>query len=458
MPEVIMPKMGDAMEEGTLLEWKKQDGETVKSGDVIAEIETDKSNVEIEAEDAGVLHVKAEAGAVLPVGTVIAVIGDDVPVRSNGGGSSKPAAAAPAPAQSAPALSAPAQQAERRRESAAEYDTPLPANGSAAPKPAAVNGSATTERLKASPLARSIAKQRGIDIARVTGTGPQGRIIEADVVAFVPSAPVSAPVSVPAVSVPSTAVSSDLPPATVTPAAPMKRADYTPAPLTTPTDLSAMRKVIARRMVESKTTIPHFYITSEVDMAEAMALREMLNAYDETLTKISLNDMVVKASGKALVKFPAVNAVYKDDKIYPGVGVHVGVAVALDDGLIVPVVRDADTTPLRVLAQNTKNLVKKARDKKLQPSEYSGGTFTVSNLGPFDVENFIAIIDPSQGAILAVSSITKKAVVMPDDTITARPRMNLTLSGDHRVMDGATGARFLQEVKRLLQNPLSLME
>ncbi len=443
-----MPKMGDAMEEGTLLEWKKQDGETVKSGDVIAEIETDKSNVEIEAEDAGVLHVKAEAGAVLPVGTVIAVIGDDVPTRSNGGGSSKPAAAAPAPAQTAPT-----QQAERSRESAAEYDTPLPANGSAAPKSATVNGS-RTERLKASPLARSVAIQRGIDIARITGTGPQGRIVEADVLAFATSASTSAP----AVSVPSTAVSSDLPPAEATPAAPMKRASFTPSPLTTPTELSAMRKVIARRMTESKTTIPHFYITAEVDMAEAMALREMLNAYDETLTKISLNDMVVKASGKALVKFPAVNAVYKDDKIYPGAGVHVGVAVALDDGLIVPVVRDADSTPLRVLAQNTKNLVKKARDKKLQPSEYSGGTFTVSNLGPFDVENFIAIIDPSQGAILAVSSITKKAVVMPDDTITARPRMNLTFSGDHRVMDGATGARFLQELKRLLQNPLSLME
>ena len=219
-----------------------------------------------------------------------------------------------------------------------------------------------------------------------------------------------------------------------------------------------MRKVIARRMTESKTTIPHFYITAEVDMAEAMALREMLNAYDETLTKISLNDMVVKASGKALAKFPAVNAVYKGEKIYPGVGIHVGVAVALDDGLIVPVVRDADTTPLRMLAQNTKTLVKKARDKKLQPSEYSGGTFTVSNLGPFDVENFIAIIDPAQGAILAVSSIVKKAIVMPDDTIAARPRMNLTFSGDHRVMDGATGARFLQELKRLLQNPLSLME
>ncbi len=446
-----MPKMGDAMEEGTLLEWKKQDGETVALGDVIAEIETDKSNVEIEAEDAGVLHVKAEAGAVLPVGTVIAVIGNDVPVQSsNGGGSSKPAAgSASAPAQ--------AQQAERSRESAAEYDTPVPAAATAAAAPTAANGSASTERLKASPLARSVARQRGLDIARITGTGPQGRIVEADVLAFATSAPVSAPPVVSA-PVPSTAVSSDLPPAAPTPAAPMKRADYTPAPLTAPTELSAMRKVIARRMVESKTTIPHFYITSEVDMAEAMTLREMLNAYDETLPKVSLNDMIVKACGKALVKFPAVNASFKDDKIYPGAGVHVGVAVALDDGLIVPVVRDADTTPLRKLAQNTKTLVKKARDKKLQPSEYSGGTFTVSNLGPFDVENFIAIIDPAQGAILAVSSIVKKAVVLDDNTLAARPRMNLTLSGDHRVMDGATGARFLQEVKRLLQNPLSLME
>ena len=250
----------------------------------------------------------------------------------------------------------------------------------------------------------------------------------------------------------------DLPPAQADARRAAEARDTTPAPLTAPTELSAMRKVIARRMVESKTTIPHFYITSEVDMAEAMALREKLNAYDETLTKISLNDMIVKASAKALAKFPAVNAAFKDDKVYPGAGVHVGIAVALDDGLIVPVVRDADTLPLRKLAETSKSLIKKARDKKLQPSEYSGGTFTVSNLGPFDVENFIAIIDPAQGAILAVSSIVKKAVVLDDDTIAARPRMNVTFSGDHRVMDGATGARFLQELKRLLQNPLSLLE
>ena len=435
MPEVIMPKMGDAMEEGTLLQWLKQDGEMVAAGEVIAEIETDKSNVEIEAEEDGVLHIQAQPGAVVPVGNVIALIGDDANLS---GGNGKAAPAAPA------SPSAPSPQTQMVRETAA------PAPAPSAPR---TNG---TARLKASPLARSVAKQRGLDIAQISGTGPQGRIIEADVLAFAGSKPTAPPQ--PSTAAPSTAVQADLPPSQATPAAPQKRADTTPAPLTAPTELSTMRKRIAQRMVESKTTIPHFYITSEIDMAEAMALREKLNAYDETLTKITLNDMIVKAAAKALVKFPAVNAAFNDNKIYPGAGVHVGVAVALDDGLIVPVVRDADTLPLRKLAEASKSLVKKARDKKLQHSEYSGGTFTVSNLGPFDVESFTAIIDPTQGAILAVSSITKKAVVLDDDTIAARPRMNLTFSGDHRVMDGATGAKFLQELKRLLQNPLSLLE
>jgi len=433
MPEVIMPKMGDAMEEGTLLSWKKQDGESVKVGDVIAEIETDKSNVEVEAEDAGVLHVQAKEGDVVPVGTVIATIGD-VAVQ----------AATPAPAQAAnPVPSAP-------KKETAMPTLPNHATGHA-------NGSGQ-ERLKASPLARRIAREQGIDIARLSGTGPLGRIVEADVLAFAQSGQsAQPPVAVPAAA-PSTAVQPGLPPAQPTGEQPQKRAAVTPAPLTVPTELSAMRKVIARRMVESKTTIPHFYITSEIDMGEALALREKLNSYDDTLLKISLNDMVVKASAKALARVPAANAAFRDDKVYPGAGIHVGIAVALDDGLIVPVVRDADTLPLRKVAQTGRDLIKKARDKKLQPSEYSGGTFTVSNLGSFDVENFIAIIDPSQGAILAVSSIVKKPVVLADDTIAVRSRMNVTFSGDHRVMDGATGARFLQELKRVLQNPLSLLE
>ena len=421
MPEVIMPKMGDAMEEGTLLQWFKQDGETVKSGDLIAEIETDKSNVEIQAEDAGVLHIQAQPGAVVPVGKIIATIGNDVMI-----GKDVKAATMPVPIQ-----------AEKANEKAAEYDTPKP---SAPLQVRSSNGNGVS-RLKASPLARSVARQRGLDIAQISGTGPQGRIIEADVLAFTSVQVAKASTSEAACALPAAKV--------ITSA---------PAPTSTPTELSAMRKVIAKRMVESKTTIPHFYLTSEIDMAEAMALREKLNSYDDSLAKISLNDMVVKASAKALAKVPAANAMFKDDKIYPGAGIHVGIAVALDDGLIVPVVRDADTLPLRKLAETGKVLIKKARDKKLQPADYSGGTFTVSNLGPFDIENFIAIIDPSQGAILAVASIQKKAVVLADDTIAVRPRMNVTFSGDHRVMDGATGAKFLQELKRLLQNPLSLLE
>ncbi len=437
MPEVIMPKMGDAMEEGTLLSWKKQDGESVKVGDVIAEIETDKSNVEVEAEDAGVLHVQAKEGAVVPVGTVIATIGD-APAQA------KPTPAAPQTAASAPLTST------AQKEAAMPAPPPIYANGQA-------NGSGQ-ERLKASPLARRIAREQGIDIAQLSGTGPLGRIVEADVLAFAQSGQgAPRPVAVPAAA-PSTAVQPGLPTAQPNREQPQQRATITPAPVTAPTELSAMRKVIARRMVESKTTIPHFYITSEIDMGEALALRETLNAYDDTLVKISLNDMVVKASAKALARVPAVNAAFRDDKVYPGAGIHVGIAVALDDGLIVPVVRDADTLPLRKVAQASRDLIKKARDKKLQPSEYSGGTFTVSNLGSFDVESFVAIIDPAQGAILAVSSIVKKPVVLADDTIAVRSRMNVTFSGDHRVLDGATGARFLLELKRALQNPLSLLE
>ena len=404
-----MPKMGDGMSEGTLLSWKKQDGDQIKYGDVIAEIETDKSNVEIEAEDAGVLRIRVQPGETVPVGVVIATIGD---------------AEVPAAAKSVAAKPVEAQQAASAPKPAAE-----------APRPAIIPGNNGHDRIKASPLARRIAREMGIDIAKVSGTGPLGRVIEADINAFAKNrGAMSTVVTVPM----------DQPTAS------------RPAPL--PVELSAMRKVIAKRMVESKTQIPHFYLTVEIDMTEAVALREKLNSYDESLPKISFNDMVVKASAKALVKVPQVNAAFVNDRIQPGSGVHVGIAVALDDGLIVPVIRDADQFRLRTLSQMAKDLAKKARDKKLQPAEYSGGTFTVSNLGNFGVDSFTAIIDPSQGAILAVASIAKKPVVLDDDTIAVRSIMNVTFSGDHRVMDGAVGAKFMQELKRLLQNPISLME
>jgi pyruvate dehydrogenase E2 component (dihydrolipoamide acetyltransferase) len=403
MPEVIMPKMGDAMVEGKLLQWTKQDGAAVKQGDIIAEIETDKSNVEVEAEDTGILRIRVQPGALVPVGEVIATIGDvAVAVAVS--------PAAPAPLPAAAVVTPP------RAEAAATFARAASHNGS--------------DRVKASPLAKRVAKEKGIDIAKVKGSGPSGRIIEADVVEFVDRLATPRIEPIIAATAPVAAV-----------------------------ELSAVRKVIARRMTESKTTIPHFYLTVDIDMTEAVALREKLNAYDDTLPKISVNDMIVRATAKALGKMPAANVAFRDNKIQPGAGIHVGIAVALDDGLIVPVVRDADRISLRSLAQTSKELVKRAREKKLRPEEYSGGTFTVSNLGGFDVESFIAIIDPAQGAILAVSTIVRKPVVLDDtDTVVVRQRMNATFSGDHRAMDGAVGARFMQELKRILQNPLSLLE
>ncbi|MGO8671564.1 MAG: dihydrolipoamide acetyltransferase family protein [Capsulimonadaceae bacterium] len=408
MSEIIMPKMGDAMTEGKLIRWRVADGAAVKAGDILADIETDKSNVEVDAEDSGVVHLHIQPGAVVPVGEVIATIGD-VPAKK----AVRPAT--PEPARVSEAVPA--------------------GNGAISSRSAPARAEAGgRERVNASPLARRVARELGIDIALVTGTGPNGRIIEADVTSFSKPRPAAVP---------------------TLPAMPAAQ----PAADVSPVELSTMRRIISRRMVESKTTIPHFYLTVDIDMNEAIELRDKLNGYDEALPKISLNDMLVKAAAWALVQVPAVNAAVRDDKIYPGTGVHIGIAVALDEGLIVPVVRDVDKITLRTLARTSRDLIKRARDKKLQPDEYSGGTFTVSNMGSFGVEHFTAIIDPTQGGILAVASIVAKPVVLEDGvTIAVRQRMNATFSGDHRLIDGATGGRFLQEFKRALQHPVSLLE
>ncbi len=450
-----MPKMGDGMEAGTLLSWKKRDGDEVKLGDIIAEIETDKSNVEIEAEDAGVLRTQVAEGASVPVGGIIATIGD-------GSGSSAATAAPPA----ATASATPAEADGTKNMSAAEQqkmaiDAPAPPaapTAPAAPSAAAPtmpmptttaprgNGTAQPSRLKASPLARRVAREQGVALENVTGTGPNGRIIEADVKAAATqpkpqaAAVQSQPTAQPAMVAPT---GSGFAPSSV----PGERVE-----------MSTMRRVIGRRMVDSKSQVPHFYLTTEVDMDAAMELRKQLNTLDDSLSKISLNDFVVKASALALKKVPDVNRIYQGDSYIQPSSSNVGIAVALDDGLIVPVVKEADTKSLRAIAKEARGLIDKARSRKLQPADYGGGTFTVSNLGSFDIDNFIAIIDPAQGAILAVGSIRKMPVVLADDTIAVRSRMNITLSGDHRVMDGAAGAKFLQELKRLLQNPLALLE
>jgi len=431
-----MPKMGDSMEVGKLLSWKKRSGETVKLGDVIAEIETDKSNVEIEAEDNGVLVTSVLEGTEVPVGEVIATIGGGTLVAAP--------AKAEATAVSASRPAAPEQKSAVSVQSDGHQQSTPP-----------------QERLKASPLARKIAREKNIDIAQVHGTGPNGRILETDVINFTGGTAQAPPAVRTAQLAPAAAVSTSAVPAAaaVAPHAPLPlpKAAVAPQEGNKVTQLSQMRRIIARRMVESKTTIPHFYVTLEVDMGEALSLREKLNTLEEGLQKISLNDFVVKAAAKALVKFPDVNSVFQNDTVITFPASNVGIAVALDDGLIVPVIKGANSLTLRQVAGAAKDLIVKARAKKLQPPDYSGGSFTVSNLGGFEVDNFIAIIDPSQGAILAVSTIVKKPVVV-DNEIVIRQRMNITFSGDHRVIDGATGAKFVQEVKRLLQNPLSLVE
>ncbi len=405
MPEVIMPKMGDGMEEGILLSWLKKDGEQVAEGDVIAEIQTDKSAVEIEAEGSGMLRTQVPEGQTVPVGAVIATIGD-------GAG---PQEAAVQPEVKATAV--PAKEPE-----------PAPARASAASSNGAqVSAQSQEARMRISPLARKIARDRGVDLHKIAGTGPNGRILEADIEEYIAKTPKSV-------------------------------GDAGRATTGTGERMSQLRQVIARRMVQSKTTIPHFYLTVEIDMGAAAKLRSELNSYDESLPSITFNDLVVKAAAKALVAVPMVNMSYRDGQVFVPDGVHVGVAVSLDDGLVVPVVRNADSTPLRRIAALNKDLIKKAREKKLLPNEYSGGTFTVSNMGPHDVESFAAIIDPSQGAILAVGSIMKKPVVLEDDSIAVRQRMQVTLSGDHRVMDGAPGLRFMQALKHALEYPLSLLE
>ena len=454
-----MPKMGDGMVEGTLLAWKKRDGDEVNVGDVIAEIETDKSNVEMEAEDAGVLRTQVAEGTSVPVGVVIATIGNDTaPAASATAAPPMPAAAAtPAEADGTKNVSAAQQQkmaidapAPRAAASALSAAPSTPSASvprqpaSPAPSPAAApqkNGASQSARIKASPLARRIAREQGVALEGISGSGPNGRIIEADVkaaaaqpkAAAVASVPTQAPVAGGQGFAPSNVPGERVP-------------------------MSTMRNVIGRRMVESKSQVPHFYLTVEVDMDAAMDLRKQLNALDDSLSKISLNDFVVKASALALMKVPDVNRIYQGDSYIQPTSANVGIAVALEDGLIVPVVKEANTKSLRAIAKEARGLIDKARARKLQPQEYSGGTFTVSNLGSFDIDNFIAIIDPAQGGILAVASIRKMPVVLADDTIAVRSRMNITLSGDHRVMDGASGAKFMQELKRLLQNPLILLE
>ena len=438
MPTVIMPKMGDAMEEGTLLRWLKQVGEEVQAGDPIAEIETDKVSLEIEAADSGVLSQTLVAeGAVVPIGTPIATIGEEVVATA------APAAAAPAAAP-APVAAAPEAAAANGRAAAAP--APVAAAASAATVPAvAAPGRGDGERMRASPLVKRLAAEHGIDLGSVAGTGPGGRIVRDDIAHLLTGAPARPAAAVAAPS-PAPAAAPSPAPAAAGRAAP------------TTTELSRIRRTTGQRMAESKREAPHFYVTVEVDMGPAAALREQLNAAvgDDGATKVSFNDLIVKAAANALRGFPNLNSALHGDRLTTYPNIDINVAVALDGGLIAPFVADADQKSLGAIARATKDLIGRARNGGLKPEEYQGGTFTISNLGMFDVGEFIAVINPPQAAILAVASI-KEVPVVKDGVFAVGQRMNLTLSADHRVTDGAEAARYLAEVRRQLEQPMLLL-
>ena len=420
MPRYIeMPKLADTMTEGTLVKWRKNVGDKVSTGDVVAEVETDKATMEMESFEDGTLHEHlVQVGQKVPIGARIAVLlakGEAAPAP----GTVHTAAVKPAAPAAVPAASASGQAAP----TAAKSTVASPASGG---------------RIKSSPLARKLAVAKGVDLASITGTGPGGRIVAKDVQGA--SQGVGSPKAVLAVGVAAVPV----PP---------------PGPGDQLLPLSGMRRVIADRLLASKTQIPHFYLHIEVDAAPLMKMRADLNAGADpaTGTKLTVNDFILKAVVNAAVKVPAVNAAFAGDAILQFGSVNLSVAVAVDDGLVTPVVRDAQKKSLREVSEAVKDLATRARAKKLKPDEYQGGTITVSNLGAYGVEFFDAIINPPQAVIVSVGAVVKKPVVGPGDVIVAGQRLALGVSADHRVVDGAVAAQYLAELKRLLESPALLL-
>ncbi|MCF2497118.1 pyruvate dehydrogenase complex dihydrolipoamide acetyltransferase [Dyadobacter chenhuakuii] len=429
---VRMPKMSDTMEEGTLVGWQKKVGDKVKSGDILAEVETDKATMELEAyEDGTLLYIGIKDGESVPVDGIIAVIGEE-------------------------GANVEALLARENGEGGAEVEN-IDATDEGKAAPAAESGSNgvdktvsvadSGDRIKASPLAKRLADEKGIDLSQVGGSGDNGRIVKRDVDEFKPAA--AAPAA--KTEAPAQASSAPAPAAKSEQSAASAAAngDFTDSPI------SQMRKTIARRLSDSLFTAPHFYVTMEINMDKAMALRPQLN--DVSPAKISFNDMVIKACAVALKQHPAVNSAWLGDKIRRYNYVNIGVAVAVDEGLLVPVIRDADKKTLSTISGEVKDLAGKAKDKKLQPKDWEGNTFSISNLGMFGVDEFTAIINPPDSCILAIGAIKKVAAFKEDGTVYPQNIMKVTLSADHRVVDGALGAQFLLTVKKLLEEPMSML-
>jgi pyruvate dehydrogenase E2 component (dihydrolipoamide acetyltransferase) len=444
-----MPRLSDSMEEGTILRWLKSDGETVSRGEEIVEIETDKATMPYEADADGELHVVAQEGATLPIGAVIATIGETAEAPASGNGSAAAPDTQPAAASSD---AEPAAASSGTAPAAAREAAPAPVATAAAPVAAPQPDSAGNGgRVKASPLARRIARERDVDLHALTGSGPDGRIVKADVLAAVDAGGATAPAPVqPAEPAPPQ-------PVAAAPAAPAAAEPATGAKgEVSVEELSRLQQVIARRMAESKATVPDFSIATDVDMAPARALRAQLTeAAGEGQAVPSFNDMVVKACALALREYPRANGSYRDGRFELHSRVNVGVAVAGQDALVVPTVFDADTKSLGEIARTVRDLAGRVRDNTVRPPELGGGTFTVSNLGMYGVTHFTAVINPPQAAILAVGAITEQPVVRNGE-IVAGHVMTITLACDHRILYGADAAQFLARIRELLESPLTL--
>jgi len=418
---VTMPKMSDTMQEGTIATWLKKVGDTVKSGEIIAEVETDKATMELESyEDGVLLYIGVEAGGSVPVDGVIAVIGEKgadyqslLAAHQAGGTTAATVEVASSPAPAAVAASAP--------------------EGAQAPVAVPATSSTGNERVKASPLAKKIASEKGVDIRQVAGSGEGGRIVKRDIETFVPAA------------------------ATASPQASSTQAMASPAlgqESFTEEKVSQMRKTIAKRLAESKYSAPHFYLTMEINMDKAIEARKSMNEF--ATAKISFNDLVIKASAAALRQNPKVNSSWLGDKIRYNDHIHIGMAVAVEEGLLVPVIRFADQLSLTQISNQAKSLGQRAKNKELQPKDWEGNTFTISNLGMFGIDEFTAIINPPDACILAVGGI-KETVIVKDGQMKVGNVMKVTLSCDHRVVDGAVGSAFLLTLKGLLEDPVRIL-
>jgi pyruvate dehydrogenase E2 component (dihydrolipoamide acetyltransferase) len=420
---VLMPKLSDTMTEGVVAAWNKKVGDAVKSGEILAEIETDKATMEFESFYDGVLlHIGVDVGQSAEVNAILAIIGEP------GEDISALLSNAAVKAEKVEPISSVSTQIEAPKVSEKTAQPIVKESVKVEPTtPKVAPQNTSNSRLMASPLAKRLAEEKGVDLNQVAGTGESGRIVKRDVDHFVPYTPAERPAFVPTNN---------------------GQESFTDEPI------SQMRKTIARRLAESKFTAPHFYLTLDIDMDNAISARKSLNEMEGV--KVSFNDLVVKAVAMALRKHPAVNSAWMGDFIRRNEHVHIGVAVAVEDGLLVPVVRFADGKGLTQIAAEVKEFAKKAKDKKLQPSDWEGNTFTISNLGMFGIESFTAIINPPDSCILAIGGI-KEVPVVKNGQLVPGNVMKVTLSCDHRVVDGASGASFLQTFKGYMENPVSML-